>query len=214
MDLLLEVLDTYAFDYVYAKMFPASLAEKVPAQWQKMLDLHSQNSTMNVVEGVVKPLRDIYGYAPYLLDFSEYTFQSVLPRHNMIRQVLTMFVVMTIFGWGLYMSVASFSYFFIFDKAIFNHPRYLKNQMSLEMKQALGAIPYMVLLTVPWFVLELNGHSKLYMDVELTFAGISSLLVEMVCFIMFTDCLIYLLHRWLHWPKEYKACLLYTSRCV
>lgn len=205
MDLLLEFLDTYAFDYVYAKALPIGLASKLPTQWQNLMLGSSNNSTMNAMRSVIKPSGDVYGYEPFLLEFNKYTNGSLLPRHNLLRQTLTMFLMMTIFGWLLYYSVATFSYVFIFDKAIFNHPRYLKNQMSLEKRQALSAIPVMVLLTVPWFALELHGYSQLYLDIDLSWAGARQILWEVFTFIMFTDCLIYLVHRWLHWPKVYKA---------
>ncbi|CDO95734.1 unnamed protein product [Kluyveromyces dobzhanskii CBS 2104] len=202
MDLLLEVLDTYALDYVYGKLLPkTALPSTVGKCVSEMLDLNTVS-----FNGTAKPAGESYGYEPFLLDFTEYTFQSFLPRHNLFRQALSMFIVMSIFGWALYFSVATMSYLFVFDKAVFNHPRYLKNQMTLEMKQAFGAIPVMVLLTIPWFLLELSGYSKLYYNVDYkSWSGIRQLALEVICFIMFTDCLIYLLHRWLHWPKVYKA---------
>ncbi|CUS22728.1 LAQU0S06e04698g1_1 [Lachancea quebecensis] len=202
MDLVLEFFDSYGLDYVYSRTLPAQLASKFPAQWQSALSL---NQGLGNLTTVGTSNGDVYGYAPYLFKMSDYTFQSLLPRYNVLRQFLSLTVITTIFGWLLYFSVASFSYVFIFDKAVFNHPRYLKNQMSLEIKQAMSAIPFMVVLTVPWFLLELHGHSKLYMTVDTQNHGIRQLLLEYVYFLMFTDCGIYLLHRWLHWPRVYKA---------
>lgn len=158
MDLLLEVCDTYLLDYVYGKVFPVNmLPSSVTNSVGQFLDLN----TGNLNGTAAKPAGDVYGYEPFLLEFTDYTFQSIFPRYNLFRETLTMFVLMTIFGWALYFSVATMSYLFVFDKAVFNHPRYLKNQMSLEMKQAFSAIPVMVLLTIPWFLFELNGYSKL-----------------------------------------------------
>lgn len=210
MDLVLEFFDSYGLDYVYAKALPASLASHFPQQLQSTLAINNgvANSTQLLQElanTAVKTSKDIYGHTPYLFSMSEYTFASLLPRYNVLRQILSLGVITTIFGWTLYFAVATFSYVFIFDKAIFNHPRYLKNQMSLEIKQAVGAIPIMVLLTCPWFLLELHGYSKLYMNIDYENHGIRQWFMEYFYFIMFTDCGIYLLHRWLHWPRVYKA---------
>lgn len=65
-------------------------------------------------------------------------------------------MVTTIFGWLLYLIVAYFSYLFVFDRRIFNHPRYLKNQMWLEIERAMTAIPIMVALTNPFFLFRIK----------------------------------------------------------
>lgn len=147
---------------------------------------------------------DYYGKEAFFFNFGENTFNSLLLRNNIIRQVLSLFVITTVFGWILYLGIATLSYKFIFDKAVFNHPRYLKNQMSLEIHLAVTAIPLMVLLTVPWFIMELHGWSSLYSKIDFSNHGIRDFFMEYVYFIMFTDCGIYLAHRWLHWPKVYK----------
>lgn len=54
--------------------------------------------------------------------------------------------------------MAFFSYYFIFNHEMKKHPRYLKNQVSLEIKHSLSAFPWLVLMTVPWFVIE--GESR------------------------------------------------------
>jgi hypothetical protein len=47
------------------------------------------------------------------------------------------------FGALIYATFASLSYIFVFDKATFQHPKYLKNQIRMEIKQTLDAIPIM-----------------------------------------------------------------------
>ncbi len=42
------------------------------------------------------------------------------------------------------------------------HPRFLKNQVKLEIQTSLKAFPVMTLLTLPWFQAEVMGYSKLY----------------------------------------------------
>lgn len=148
--------------------------------------------------------QDVYGLAPKFLPASEYISSSILARSNIFREALSILVVTTIFGWLLYFIVAYLSYLFVFDRKIFNHPRYLKNQMALEIHQAATAIPVMVALTNPFFLLELNGYSSLYMDINECTGGWKAVLFQIPTFILFTDCLIYFIHRWLHWPSIYK----------
>ncbi|ANZ74528.1 BA75_00689T0 [Komagataella pastoris] len=230
MDIALEILDTFVFDKVYAKLLPVSLVQHLPDGYLKTLGhLTGANNTVESLFGIAPNVdqastnhwlrtvndsialsrpgeRQVYGInAPlHFFDETAYTYASLLGRSNIIRQFTTLMVLMVVFGWGLYLSVASFSYYFVFDKAIFNHPRYLKNQMSQEIHQALTAIPTMVLLTVPWFLLELRGYSKLYFDVNESTGGWKAIIWQIPCFIMFTDCCIYFIHRWLHWPSVYK----------
>ena len=77
--------------------------------------------------------------------------------------------------------------------------------MSLEIGLATRAIPVMVLLTCPFFMMELHGFSFLYYNIDESTGGYKALLWQFPKFILFTDCGIYFLHRWLHWPSVYKA---------
>ncbi|KAL6453538.1 ERG3 Delta(7)-sterol 5(6)-desaturase ERG3 [Candida maltosa Xu316] len=142
--------------------------------------------------------QEIYGLAPKLLPAGQYIDSSFLSRSNLFRELISLFIITTIFGWLLYFIVAYLSYVFVFDRKIFNHPRYLKNQMSLEIKLAVSSIPVMVLLTCPFFLLELK-------DINESTGGWKAILWQVPKFILFTDCGIYFLHRWLHWPGVYKA---------
>ncbi|KAI5953559.1 ERG3 [Candida jiufengensis] len=147
---------------------------------------------------------DIYGLKPNLLPAGDFFDGSLLARSNLFREALSILVVTTLFGWILYFITAYLSYVYVFDKKIFNHPRYLKNQMSLEIERAVTAIPIMVALTNPFFLLELNGYSRLYMNINDSTGGWKFLFAQIPMFILFTDCLIYFIHRWLHWPSVYK----------
>lgn len=212
MDLVLEVCDSYIFDNVYAKILPTSIASHVPSGVQSALSLNKGFCNATFLEESLRSInnlqrvnKDVYGYTPYLMDFTAQTFGSILPRSNLLREFLSLWVIVTVFGWLLYLLAASLSYVFVFDRSIFNHPRYLKNQMSLEIKMALSAIPIMSVLTVPWFLMELHGHSRLYMEVDWENHGMRKIITELISFLFFTDCGVYLAHRWLHWPRVYKA---------
>ncbi|ODV61228.1 C-5 sterol desaturase ASCRUDRAFT_75930 [Ascoidea rubescens DSM 1968] len=227
MDIVLEGFDYYIFDKFYASLFPISLNGHLPTSISKNLKLGNYSSTLNDYiqlqkqsslnddnEHLIKLTKeyitekDIYGYFAKFFPENEDMYLSIFSRNHLFREFLSLMIVMTIFGWILYLTCATFSYRYVFDKEIFNHPRYLKNQMSLEIKQAVSAIPIMVLCTVPWFMLDINGYSNLYLNVNETSGawpyGWKAIFFEYFTFIMFTDCGIYLIHRWLHWPKVYK----------
>jgi len=82
------------------------------------------------------------------------------------------------------------------------HPRYLKNQVKMEIRHSLSSFPGMTLLTIPWFQAEVMGYSMLYDDVAeygwLYFA------FSIVWFLVFTDFFIYWIHRSEHNPLWYK----------
>lgn len=109
-----------------------------------------------------------------------------------------------IFGLLVYFLVATLSYIFVWDKSTFNHPKFLRNQIPLEIKQAMAAMPPMALLTAPFFVLEVRGYAKLYDTVaEEPFPYYS--ILQFPLFICFTDFFIYWIHRGLHHPRVYRT---------
>ena len=101
------------------------------------------------------------------------------------------------------MSAATFSYFVLFDRRYRKHPSFLPKQELLEIVYASKSIPFMAILTVPLFVLEVRGYSRLYQNVE-DKGGWGFVLFSIVAFLMFTDCLIYWIHRGLHHRSLYK----------
>ena len=108
-----------------------------------------------------------------------------------------------LFGVLVYYVFATASYVFVFDKATFNHPRYLKNQIRLEMRQANVAFPIMALLTAPWFLLEVRGYAKIY-DTVAEGPGWWYNIAQFPLFFLFTDFCIYYIHRGLHHKSIYK----------
>lgn len=223
MDIVLEVFDYHVGDWLYAKAWPCASEAAVDlsaaiipplrlADYQEIFSKALLPGALYVLElfngSVTQQLaqrsKDIYGVLAGFLPTSPLEHALALARTNIFRQVLLLFVIMTVFGWLLYLGVAAVSYVTVFDKLIFNHPRYLKNQVRLEVTQAMTLIPVMVLLTIPWFLLELRGYSKLYMNIDELTGGWRAVAWQVPTFIMFTDCGIYFIHRWLHWPLVYK----------
>ncbi|GAO48009.1 hypothetical protein G7K_2197-t1 [Saitoella complicata NRRL Y-17804] len=169
MDIILDICDTYAFDYAYAKAFPVHLPSNVT------LDAATRD---------------------------HFSTLSSLARDNAHRQYFSLFMITWIFGILTYFMFASLSYVFIFDHDTLKHPKYLKNQVWLEIKLTLESLPQMAILTAPWFLAEVRGYSKLYMDPKEY--GLWYMFAQFPLFIMFTDCFIYLIHRGLHHPLVYK----------
>ncbi|CAO3631269.1 unnamed protein product [Cunninghamella blakesleeana] len=123
---------------------------------------------------------------------------------NIYRQFLSVFILVTLGGWFFYLGTACFSYCFIFDKEMMNHPKVLKNQIRLEIQCAVSAIPGFSILTVPWFVGEVNGYSTLYDGMPQTPLEWLYLAASVPAFLFFTDMGIYWIHRFLHHPLLYK----------
>lgn len=73
----------------------------------------------------------------------------------------------------------------------------------MEIKQAWGAMPWIAVMTVPFFFAEIHGYSKLYdlLD-DQPFAYYNWL--QFPIFLIFTDFCIYFIHRGLHHPRIYK----------
>lgn len=108
-----------------------------------------------------------------------------------------------VFGLVLYFISATISYYFVYDHRTMQHPKFLRNQIPLEIKQALEAMPIMAALTAPFFVAEVKGYTKLYdFPSEAPFPLYNYL--QYPLFIAFTDFGIYWIHRGLHHPLIYK----------
>merc|ERR1719199_1543257 len=88
------------------------------------------------------------------------------------------------------------NYIFLFDKQYMKHPKFLENQIAKEMWCACSSMPVMTMLTLPIFVGEVRGYSKLYDNIDEY--GVGYFLFSLLAFLMFNDCLIYWIHRWLH----------------
>ena len=70
------------------------------------------------------------------------------------------------FGVILYFVFASLSYYFVFDKTYLSHPKFLANQIRKEITLTMYSLPQMAVFTAPWFLAEVRGYSRLYLDHE------------------------------------------------
>ncbi|XP_020899273.1 lathosterol oxidase [Exaiptasia diaphana] len=139
--------------------------------------------------------------------FTPYVYPSSWSEDDMFRQILTLLLLANIGGVILYLATASFSFFFVFDRRLLQHPQILENQIYLEIMVALKSIPFMSLPTVALFMVEVRGYSRLHY-ISVSEIGlwryIFDLLFSTVCVLLFTDCLIYWIHRGLHHRLVYK----------
>ncbi|EXJ80358.1 C-5 sterol desaturase [Capronia coronata CBS 617.96] len=204
MDIVLEIVDTLLLDRVYSSLIPASPSSYLP--------YHSHNGSTSTFssmrEGATATPQYTYVYEPaskYIsMQPTEWTYSSAWPRDNLYRQFISLFFIVWIFGILLYFAFATLSYIFIFDKETFKHPKFLKNQVRLEIMQTQRAMPVMALLTALCMLAEVRGYSKLYdtaADAPFPLYNI----LQFPLFVLFTDFGIYWIHRGLHHPLVYKS---------
>ncbi|KAL3476349.1 hypothetical protein BJX99DRAFT_141927 [Aspergillus californicus] len=182
MDVLLDVLDTFVLDQFYALVLPAR---------NSISDAESQ--------GIYNQHIGLY----YPLQPSSYADSSTWKRDHIARQAFSLFLVAWIFGLAMYLIGSIIVYHTMFDKRLLRHPLYLPNQIRLEIQQGVSAIPVIAVLTTPFFLAEVRGWSKLYdFTSEAPFRGYTVL--QCIFFVCFTDCGIYWIHRWEHYPPIYR----------
>ncbi|KAL1888019.1 c-5 sterol desaturase [Sporothrix stenoceras] len=192
MDIALELMDTFVFDYCYSAIFPPAAAAYKAGYG---------------TNGTAPQTFSTWQYEPssflFTLEPSRYAYETSVPRDNIFRQYFSLFLITWFFGLLTYFMFSTLSYVFIFDKKTMEHPKYLKNQVWLEMYQANVAMPIMALLTAPFFLAEVLGYCKMY---ERTSEGPGRWydIAQIPLFLFFTDMFVYFIHRGLHHPRIYK----------
>lgn len=184
MDDVLAACDHLFLDKLYSAVFPAS--KTLPAAIQRLAQWGVHTS-------------------------SSHPTASVFPRDSIIRQFVSLASIALISAFILYFSISSASYFFIFDRRLEHHPRYLPNQVRKEITLSVQAMPLMALVIAPWFVVEVRGGSRLcdgwLPDGKTSMFGLGPIpytILTIIGFMLFTDYCIYWIHRWLHIPFIYK----------
>ncbi|KNG88767.1 putative sterol desaturase [Aspergillus nomiae NRRL 13137] len=180
MDVLLDILDTFVFDRLYASILPATNPVPAPAgTYNKHINLY------------------------YPLPPSPYADSSTWKRDDLVRQTTSLFLIGWIFATALYLIGSTLIYHTLFDKRVMRHPHFLPNQIRQEIRQGLFAIPVIAVLTAPFFLAEVRGWTKLYdFNHEAPFRAYNWL--QYPLFVCFTDCGIYWIHRGLHYPPVYR----------
>ncbi|KAJ1975958.1 c-5 sterol desaturase [Dimargaris cristalligena] len=125
-----------------------------------------------------------------------HTAVPYLEPTNLIRQFITLTLAVDLGVNLLYFTVSPLSYYLVFDRTLEQHPKFLKNQIRQEIIAATKAFLPMTILTVPWFMMEVHGYSRLYENVSLY--GWPYFFLTILLFLLFTDFGVYWIHRLLH----------------
>ncbi|EWC45596.1 hypothetical protein DRE_05454 [Drechslerella stenobrocha 248] len=203
MDIVLSLCDTLFLDRTYAALLPAhrpSAADAVNQLANQTIPAHSPRIPVSVKAHAYASaiqLDQLVGIAP-----GKYADLSLLTRDDPIREFFSLFLITWFFGCLLYFISSTLSYIFVFDKDTFKHPKFLKDQIRQEIWVSLKAHPVMSLLTAPFFLLEVRGYTLLFDDAS-TYGNLYFYL-QFPIFIIFTDAVIYLIHRGLHHPAIYR----------
>jgi lathosterol oxidase len=165
MDLVLRVCDELFLDKIWAAILPIpAFVHPNNSQLQLNSSTLVQSLDAKCISSIPNPTlspscpSELHGLPARLL--------SAWPRDYVPRQLLSLSVITLIGIVLLYFIIATLSYIFIFNHEMMRHPRFLKNQVKLEIQTSLRAFPGMTVLTLPWFQAEVMGYSKLYDDVD------------------------------------------------
>ncbi|KDQ17584.1 hypothetical protein BOTBODRAFT_128591 [Botryobasidium botryosum FD-172 SS1] len=190
MDYILQLADDLILDNVWAKFVyfssPAAISS-LPGNTTSIEDA----STCMFIQSTIPHASE---FSPHLCNW--------LARDYLPRQIVSI-LALTLPGiTAIYFIFSTLSYYYLFNHELMKHPRFLKNQVRLEIAYSLRIFPWLTLYGLPWFVGEVRGSSKLYTNVS--DYGWTYLVLSIFVFMFFTDVAIYIAHRLLHHPLFYK----------
>ena len=168
MDLVLRICDDYLLDNVWATLIPLSglTSPELPGSSPNISPNFAPVPVSSTWSQIVSHLphsfhqnSSLYTTAAKSPSFARV---SAWPRDYIPRQLISLCVITLVGIHVLYFVFAWLSYKFIFNHEMMKHPRFLKNQVKLEIQTSLSAFPAMMLLTLPWFQAEVMGYSKVY----------------------------------------------------
>ncbi|KAH8831665.1 fatty acid hydroxylase [Flagelloscypha sp. PMI_526] len=206
MDLVLELADSLLLDTVYARLMPVSLFNSPTNGSASAFPVFDSKWSQLISRVPHPPIVDVlseYTTNDGALSFSQDAI-SVWPRDYIPRQIVSLVAITMIGIHLLYFIFAGFSYYFIFNHDMMRHPRYLKNQVKLEIQSSLAAFPLLLALMFPSFFGEVRGYSRLYGGEVQGVWEWTYLVLSVPFFLVFTDYCVYWIHRWLHLPFLYK----------
>ena len=209
MDVILNFLDDHYLDSAYTKLFPS--ATFAPSA-QLLISPTIKDSACTLARSLAN-----IGVDPSSTSSSSLSSAaSLFPRDSIIRQFISLFLLAWSSSLVLYLAVSALSYYYLFDRRLEHHPRFLKNQIKMEIDMSLRSQPIIALMIAPWFTAEVRGNTLMYDS----FADYGSTWFQgtwaegtgpwvyaagsMTAFLFFTDFCIYWIHRWLHIPAIYK----------
>lgn len=136
------------------------------------------------------------------------------PAYSLTRNLLVMWGFLYIGGLLAYFLYAPITFLLFFYRNLRggkSNPDGTKNpawwrwdnqQVKNEIWTSVWSLFIMSGLTAPFEILAVYGYGKMYWKIE--DYGWTYFLLSPILFVAFTDCLIYWIHRWLHWGVVYK----------
>lgn len=201
MEYALHYADEYLLDKVYAAALPAK--DFLPSS---LVASTLQNATTSSASGLTALASKLYHHIPHppvdVAAAVTSSLASAWPRDYFLRQLLSLYVLTLVGIVFMYFSIATASYYLIFNHEMMNHPRFLKGQVAMEIRSSLIAFPWITLMTVPWFFAEVRGRGMYYDKIE-EYGWVYAVL-SVPFFLLFTDTAIYWIHRIEHHPLLYK----------
>ncbi|KAG0207526.1 c-5 sterol desaturase [Mortierella sp. GBA30] len=161
MDVILDKADEYILDATY-KVLPAIPIPDLVAgltaipHWSELPSLLTSTTT-TPLQALLTIARNVASSS-----FASHMTLDTLPTDHILRQSLSLLVITYIGALVIYFVFATTSYFLVFDQNHTKHPKYLKNQIKLEIEMSMRAIPGIAICTLPWFLGEVRGWSRLY----------------------------------------------------
>ena len=125
-----------------------------------------------------------------------YVYPDTWHEDCLVRQTITTWFILLISAWLLYLVFASISFYFMFDHSLMKDTKFLPNQVRKEITYAVVSIFFMSFPTLTCVLFEIRGHSKLYLCPKEY--GWAYLFSSILFFLLFSDALIYLIHRAFH----------------
>ncbi|KAG0260116.1 hypothetical protein BG011_002135, partial [Mortierella polycephala] len=165
MDIVLEMADEYIFNSVYNHL-PAI---PIPDLLAGLAAIPSWSEFHSLLSSSAEPPLAILGSIAQNIASSTFAANltlNTLPTDDIIRQSLTLLIITYIGAVAMYLTFATSSYFLVFDQTHTKHPKFLKNQVALEIQMSLKALPGIAILTTPWFLGEVRGWSKVYTHIH------------------------------------------------
>jgi len=167
MDLVLNILDDWVLDRIYARLVPLSAFGSSPEIVSSLNSttkfLSSSSSTWTqLISHLPRPTLTHEDVASLYTNAQSIPQISAWPRDYIPRQLISLCAITLVGIHLLYFLFAWLSYTFIFNHEMMRHPRFLKNQVKLEIQTSVRAFPGMMILTLPWFQAEVMGYTKLY----------------------------------------------------
>ena len=89
-----------------------------------------------------------------------------------------------------------------FDSTLKSLPQFHRSQIQHEIKDSLIAIFWLSIMTVPIFIAQRHGYSRVY---EFGSASLSFEAMQLLLYVLFSDTCMYWLHRMFHHPFLFKT---------